>query len=86
MWLPVWYHPQILDAMFCDMFSQHSFVNGERIGEVALANEAATAAIQGKMDLLSHLCGLTANFPYLLARKNQFQPWILSSGAITCVR
>ena len=36
MWSPVWYHPQILDAMFSDMFSQHSFVNGERIGNVAL--------------------------------------------------
>ena len=67
---PVWYHPQILDAMFGDMLAQLSFVHGERLGNVALANDAATATTQGKMDLPSHLRGRIANFPYLLARKN----------------
>ena len=68
MWSRVWYHPQVLDAMFCDMFAQPAFVDGERIGNVALANDAATATTQS--NLPSHLCGSTADFPDLLARKN----------------
>ena len=62
--------------MLRTMLSQPAFVNGERIGNVTLADDAATSPTQGEMDLPSLLRLRIADFPNLFAGEDQIQPRI----------
>ena len=55
--------------MLHKMISQTTFVNGEGIGNVTLANDAATSSTQGEMDLPSLLRLRIADFPSLFLRR-----------------
>ena len=62
--------------MLRKMLSQPAFVNGERIGNVTLADDAATSPTQGEMDLPSLLRLRIADFPNLFSGEDQIQPRI----------
>ncbi len=62
--------------MLRKMLSQPAFVNGERIGNVTLADDAATSPTQGEMDLPSLLRLRIADFPSLFSGEDQVQPRI----------
>ena len=62
--------------MLRKMLSQPAFVNGERIGNVTLADDAATSPTQGEMDLPSLLRLRIADFPNLFPGEDQIQPRI----------
>ena len=60
--------------MFRKMHLQLTFVSGERISDVTLANDPATSSTQGEMDLSSLLRLCIADFPTLSSGKDQIQP------------
>ncbi len=62
--------------MLRKMLSQPAFVNGERIGNVTLADDAAISPTQGEMDLPSLLRLRIADFPSLFSGEDQVQPRI----------
>ena len=63
--------------MLRKVLSQLAFVNGERISNMTLANDAATSSTQGEMDLSSLLRLCIADLPTLFSGKDQIQPRVL---------
>ena len=55
--------------MLRKVISQLAFVNGKGIGNVTLANDAATSSTQGEMDLSSLLRLCIADFPNLFLER-----------------
>ena len=54
--------------------SQRDLVNGDGVGDMALANDAATGSAQGEMNLPSLLRLCVADLPSLVSGKDQIQP------------
>ena len=54
--------------------SQRDLVNGDGVGDMALANDAATGSAQGEMNLPSLLRVCVADLPSLFFGKDQIQP------------
>ena len=54
--------------------SQRDLVNGDGVGDMALANDAATGSAQGEMNLPSLLRLRVADLPSLFFGKDQIQP------------
>ena len=54
--------------------SQRELVNGDGVGDMALANDAATGSAQGEMNLPSLLRLCVADLPSLVSGKDQIQP------------
>ena len=65
---------QILDAMLRKSRSQRDLVNGDGVGDMTLANDAATSSAQGEMNLPSLLRLCVADLPSLVFGKDQIQP------------
>ena len=65
---------QILDAMLRKSRSQRDLVNGDGVGDMTLANDAATGSAQGEMNLPSLLRLCVADLPSLVSGKDQIQP------------
>ena len=63
--------------MLRKILSQLAFVNGERISNMTLANDATTSSTQGEMDLSSLLRLCIADLPTLFSGKDQIQPRVL---------
>ena len=53
---------------------QRELVNGDGVGDMALANDAATGSAQGEMNLPSLLRLRVADLPSLFFGKDQIQP------------
>ena len=62
---------QILDAMLRKSRSQRDLVNGDGVGDMTLANDAATGSAQGEMNLPSLLRLCVADLPSLFFGKDQ---------------
>ena len=69
---------QILDAMLRKSHFQHGLVNGDGVGDMTLANDAATGSAQGEMNLPSLLRVCVADLPSLVFGKDQIQPRVFS--------
>ena len=54
--------------------SQRDLVNGDGVGDMALANDAATGSAQGEMNLPSLFRLCVADLPSLVSGKDQIQP------------
>ena len=54
--------------------SQRDLVNGDGVGDMTLANDAATGSAQGEMNLPSLLRLCVADLPSLVFGKDQIQP------------
>ena len=54
--------------------SQRDLVNGDGVGDMTLANDAATGSAQGEMNLPSLLRLCVADLPSLFFGKDQIQP------------
>ena len=65
---------QILDAMLRKSHFQDGLVNGDGVGDMTLANDAATGSAQGEMNLPSLLRVCVADLPMLVFGKDQIQP------------
>ena len=62
--------------MLRKILSQLAFIDGEGIGNVTLADDAATSPTQGEMDHPSVLRLRIADFPSLLSAEDQVQPML----------
>ena len=56
---------------------QRGLVNGDGVGDMTLANDAATGSAQGEMNLPSLLRLCVADLPSLVLGKDQIQPRFL---------
>ena len=65
---------QILDAMLRKSHFQRDLVNGDGVGDMTLANDAATGSAQGEMNLPSLLRVCVADLPMLVFGKDLIQP------------
>ena len=64
------------------MLAQPVFVNGERICNVTLANDAATSTTQGEMDFPSLLRLRIMDSPSLFSGEDQIQPGFFTTSNI----